>query len=545
MKNKYKFGVWLKKRNGQVWLEYGIFGLIILGLMILPGYILTLDLVFTPHLAWPSEVSNTSMLQVVMWVLHYVMPGDVIEKLVLWSIVVLSGVGMHLLVKKEAGSYMRDSLVAPYVAGIFYAVNPFTYSRFMAGQWMVLLGYALLPFFIAALLRWLHAPTHRRAFAAGMWVFAMLSVSIHQAIIIPIVTIAAIGIYTFKTRKINTSFIGQLVLVVGTPVLLSSFWLIPSLLGDGGVAESIASFDHAHFQAFATGGGGVVGAVGEVLRLQGFWADAQQLYVLPQQKVPLWGLLWIGMWCLVVIGFVAMRRIDQRLATFVAVLFAAGLIVAATPLAEWVGQIIPFVQGLREPHKFTMLIAFAFAIGAAFGTAALQQRFEQRYTALSGQTVAVGSLLLVFLITPTMLWGFSGQLAPRQYPNDWIVVNTYMKEHLPHKKVLFLPWHQYANYHFSGRIIANPAEKFFENPIISSDEPEFRDVPPTRPNPEKRAVSLALKHKDGAVLVASGLQYVLLAKEQDYRIYDWIKDHASVEKRTDTLLLLKIGGQDG
>lgn len=539
---KNKFAAWLKKCNRQVWLEYGILSLVILGPMVLSGYILTLDLVFTPHLAWPSEISNTSILQIVMWALYHVLPGDVIEKFLLWGVVVLSGVGMHLLIEKEAGIYMRSSLVAPYVAGVFYAVNPFTYSRFMAGQWMVLLGYALLPFFVAALLRWLHTPTRRQAFVAGMWAFVMLSVSIHQAVIIPIVAAAAIGIYTFKTQKISISFIRQLVLFAGTPILLSSFWLVPSLLGNGGVAESVASFGHAHFQAFATGGGGVAGAVGEVLRLQGFWADAQQLYMLPQQKVPLWGLLWIGMWCLVVVGFIAMRRVNRRLVTFVTVLFAVGLIVATTPLAEWVGQIIPFVQGLREPHKFAMLIAFAFAICAAFGTAALQQRFEQRYTAHFGQTVAVGSLLLVFLITPTMLWGFSGQLSPRQYPNDWTVMDVHMRQHLAHKQILFLPWHQYANYRFSGRIIANPAEKFFENPIISSDEPEFRDVPPTRPNPEKRAVSSALKHRDSSALVASGLQYVLLAKEQDYQAYDWIKDHASVEKRTDTLLLLKIGG---
>lgn len=536
---------WLEKYNGWLWLEYGVFSLLVLGPMLMAGYILTLDLVFTPYIAWPSDISNIYPLQVALWLLHQVVPSEMIEKGILWGIIVLSGVGMHLLVKKHFGEYPNSSVVAPYFAGLFYAVNPFTYSRFMAGQWMVLLGYALLPFFVAALLKWLATPSIKRAVITGLWIFGIVSVSIHQTLILPVVLLAAITIRIVRAQRIDNSFFWQVLILVAVPLLLSSFWLVPALAGAGVTAESIAQFDATHFQAFATTGGGIIGSVAEVLRLQGFWADVQQLYILPQQKIPLWGLLWVGVWALVVIGYAALWRVNKRQAVFVAVLFVAGLLVATTSLAEWVSRVMPAAQGLREPHKFAMLVAFSFAIGGAFGVAALQQRIKKRFSENISQSAAMIFILLIFLITPTMFWGFSGQLVPRQYPDGWVTMNGYLKERLIHKKILFLPWHQYANYSFSERIIANPAEKFFEVPVMVSDEPEFRDISPTEVDPEKKAVSAALKHKDMVTLRSAGVQYVLLAEEQEYMQYDWMIELATIEKRTDGLLLLNIGGKNG
>src|SRR5690606_7555434 len=94
--------------------------------LLLPGYILTLDLVFTPHLPWPHELTNTYLLEAILWLTNQILPGDVIEKIVLFLILLLSGVGMHRLVVsvKVRGIPPESWRWGLYFAGIFYMVNP-------------------------------------------------------------------------------------------------------------------------------------------------------------------------------------------------------------------------------------------------------------------------------------------------------------------------------------------------------------------------------------------------------------------------------------
>ncbi len=166
---------WLARRRWVVWVEFGALALFILLPLMRPGYILTLDMIFTPTLRMPVEVNNSYLFYGLLHWLNYVLPSQVIQKLLLFGILVLSGVGAYRLVIKLsscqvfklAGSESEsDELSAfnfqlstavwgAYFAGIFYMVNPFVYSRFMAGHYLVLLGYALMPFFTIALWRFL------------------------------------------------------------------------------------------------------------------------------------------------------------------------------------------------------------------------------------------------------------------------------------------------------------------------------------------------------------------------------------------------------
>ena len=136
-----------------------------------------------------------------------------------------------------------------------------------------------------------------------------------------------------------------------------------------------------------------------------------------------------------------------------------------------------------------------------------------------------GAFMLPIIITPTLFGGFAGQLAPRTYPSGWQEANTYVARHIGEERALFLPWHQYANYTFSGRTVANPAAKYFVFPIIQSDDPEFKNVPPTTPNSETQAIGVLLKQSPAQLaeyLDIHGIRYVLLAKEQEFRDYGFL-----------------------
>ena len=83
------------------------------------------------------------------------------ERVLLVAIVLLAGLGVHRLVAGE-----RAGLAA--FAGVLYAINPFVYDRLLTGQWFLLLGYAVLPWALRALIRTLRG--ERRA----PWMFAAL-----------------------------------------------------------------------------------------------------------------------------------------------------------------------------------------------------------------------------------------------------------------------------------------------------------------------------------------------------------------------------------
>lgn len=548
MKNIWK---WCRDEKRSIWFEYSGLSLIILLPLLLPGYVLTLDLVFTPHFAYPTELTNAYPLDVLLWLIHFVLPGDVIEKIILFLILLLSGVGMHRLlrsIKIKEGISSDVWQTALYFGGLFYMINPFTYSRFMAGQWMVLLGYALLPFFIQAFIRLLALPSRKEAIKTALLAFIITTVSLHHTGIMCIaallIIIVAVILRYWRDAAHVKKFIGWTIVSLLVAMILSSFWIIPTLLGHNTTAQAVTHFDQSHFNAFETTGGNIIGAIGQVIRLQGFWVEARGLFSLPQSMVPAWGLIFVVLWTVMIIGAIKAWRKNRMLVGIAVGSIIVGIILAATPVIEVLSRFIPFIAGYREPQKFVNLIVVGYSILGVFGMSFIIEWAARRFAELGGQVAVALCLFLPLAITPTMLWGFSGQLTPRSYPAGWSEMNQELKNIAPHDKTLFLPWHQYATFDFAGRIIANPAEKYFETPIVISDDPEFKNVPPTVPDEEKYQITQALRSIDtlAATLRSHNIKYVMLSTEKDKIDYSYLDkiSELSLIKKNDDLKLYKV-----
>jgi hypothetical protein len=541
---------WLRDEKRIIWFEYSALALAVLLPLLLPGFVLTLDMVFTPTIAFPTDISNTYPLQLLLWLLHFILPADVIQKIVLFVILLFSGVGMHSLLQSLN---MKDRVGADlwrlglYFGGIFYMINPFTYSRFMAGQWLFLLGYAMVPFFVKSLLKFFTLPSLKTAVPLAIWSFLVITVSIHHIAILLIIALllpllAWIFHYWRKGRiKQYFAWSGA---IVAAHAVLCSYWLIPALLGNGPIGTAVSSRGPADFSAFATGGGSIIGAIGEVVRLQGFWAESRQLFTLPQDIVPAWGLLFLIIWILVIAGASKAWNASRLLVTLATTCIVLGIILAATPLVSWVNHILPLASGYREPDKFANLIALGYAMLGTLGVAFTAKWATEKFHDIGGQVVIMICLLLPIAITPAMLWGFGGQLSPRQYPAGWHAMNEKLAGLPGSKRILFLPWHQYMAFKFSDRIIATPAEKFFTVPTIASDDPELGNVTPTMPNKEKEAIKAALGHPEtlGVVLTSHNINYILLAKDDDANSYDYLNKLANIKQlaENDSLKLYQV-----
>lgn len=520
------------------WIAYGVYGLIALAIMLplfKPGFILTLDMVFTPELRMPESVTSSYLFHAGLHVLNLVIPSDILQKIMMLGILLLSVIGMHRLVRLLQPT-SKEGEWGIYFASIFFMMNPFVYSRFMAGQYAVLLGYALLPWFARLLLQFMHRPSLVPAAKLGGLGAIIGILSVHTIAALLVLGLAAPVVVLWRYRQKVQTFIKFGFVAAGLFVVLSSYWLVPLALGKGETAQAIQTFTTADTTAFATNGGNVAAQIGNVLRLQGFWAEDKNQFLLPQDRAILWGLMSLIILALVITGALIMWRKSRALAVFFGASGLTAIIIAAGVFSP-VAQNLPLFAGLREPHKIVALLALSYAVFAAFGVNAfLQWIRDKAETAYSVAAVVI--LLLPFAFMRVMFWGFNGQLVPRQYPADWTTINQRLQQDNNDYAVLFLPWHQYMSFGFSGRIIANPAPAFFEKSMVVSTDPELEGATSGKTDDREKAVKNMLaqaKINDNFAgqIAKQNIKYVLLAKEVDYKSYDYVIDQPGLQQVAD------------
>ena len=142
-----------------------------------------------------------------------VLPGDIVQKLVLLAIFVLGCAGVVALLD-------REPLLARLAGGVFYAWNPYVAERLIIGQWALLLGYAGLPWVLRAVLNPDEAPWRWTGRLCLSLVPAVIGGFAAMAITALVVVPAALF-----TRSARRAAIALAALAVG-----SLPWLIPSLL---------------------------------------------------------------------------------------------------------------------------------------------------------------------------------------------------------------------------------------------------------------------------------------------------------------------------
>ncbi len=547
----------------RLYLEYGVLALLIVGPLLLPGYIFALDLLFTPHLRPPATISNLYAFEWVLYALDQLLPSQLLEKLIFLLIPVLAGVGMHRFIRSRLVKLRTTAAEWPaYFAGIFYVINPFTYTRFMQGHILLLLAYALTPWFLTVLLRWLEQPNRRDLLKLSLLATLISLLSLHAIFFLVLVSGVFASVFLVSGRRrpgygrYVARVLGQAAAGVAIVVLASAYWLVPTVQGNAPLATQLRGFDASDAQDFQTIPDPRLGLLPNVVALYGFWGDDDRRYAVPKDHNPLWIPLGIGLLALSVLGVRQGWRHDRPvtvgfvIAGAVALVLAAG--VAFKPLAglsEWLIAEVPFYAGFREPQKFVALLVLVYAYFGAWGArdflAWMARLSRQRWQA----GLTAGVLLLPILYTPTMLAGFAGQLKPADFPADWYALDRHLTaEPDADFRVLWLPWHHYQSFGFAGnRVIANPAERFFERPVLISGNPEFGTSSAPTPDSDVRYVDERIIQPGptvtelGTKLSQLKVKYVVLAKEADWRDYDYLHRQPDlvIERQSQTLILYK------
>jgi hypothetical protein len=528
------------QRHWWPWAFFIGLTLAILGPLLAPGYILTLDLSWTPHLPAPSLTSNTALLWWALRGLAGIIPSWVVEKLLLITIFVTAGIGMYRLAAERAPGWPA------YISGTLYVVNPFTYERLMAGQWLVLAGYAVMPGLVWAGVRLLERPGLRRGLVLGVWLSALGLISLHAVAMAVLVLITIIGVQLFTNgpRRLRPA-IGWLGLAAGLGLSVNSFWSVPLALHRSPTAVEVASFSTAQFQAFRTASG-PAGAPANIFTLQGFWGERTRIVIAPSSVG--WSFWLISSLVLAGVGYglwVSLRRRDRlglalAISGLVAAILAIG--VAWGPLVgltQFLVDHVPFYRGYREPEKWVAVVALAYAYLIAMG---LRPAFQKLQGAWRDGVGLVGVIVVVLWI-PMMPWGASGQLVSTDYPTGWYAVDARLSA-LPgadpgKPDVLILPWHQYMTLDFAHRPVANPANGFFARSVVISDDPELPGVLPSSQGMAAQIQSQVIDRRffdstAGTKLASLGIHYLVLLKVADWQSYAWLDQQAGLSPLVDT-----------
>ncbi len=558
-----KIRAWFKNEKNESGFVYAMLAFLILGPLFAPGYVLTTDMVFTPKIPMPEAIGNSYLIGSLLHFLNYLVPSQIIQKILLFLVIFLAGEGMHRLAPAK-------SKWAKYFAGIFYIFNPFVYSRFLYGHLFLLLAFALAPWFAKIVFAFFQKMNFRNALKVGSFFALFGFVAIHSVYFIFLFFAACFLFHIFRNRNnkkeilktFKLSFLAGLIFFI-----FSSWWLAPAILGKSQTSQFIAGqINGRHFEEFKTDAGGKYGVVLNTAAMYGFWGDREGRYIAQKEFAPHWLAIYILILLIAFWGALANSTFwkkkktpeageaeEEKRELYIGPMIIAGAVSLAlavgiacdgfAPLVKFLNNHLPLYKGYREPQKWAGLLILTYAYLGSLGADDLAARLQKLAASarskfcrkLSLFVFPAFFLLIPIAYSPGLFWGFHGQLKAVDYPASWYEANDLLNSDKDDFRVLFLPWRQYIELDFAGKIIANPAPAFFDKPVIAGDNMEMHDIYTQSVRPESKYIEgeiLANRENIknlGEKLLPLNVKYVILVQETNYLDYDFVAEQEDLE----------------
>ncbi|MFS8096842.1 hypothetical protein LFM09_06835 [Lentzea alba] len=356
--------------------------------VLLPGYVLVYDMVFTPEqplnaaaFGLGDALPRAVPVDAVVALITQVVPGQLVQKVALFAIVFAGALGAGLLVP-------TDKTGVRIVAAVAYSWNAYVAERLFIGHWTLLLGYAALPWVAMAGLKMRNGEPHA-------WTRLVLAS-------LPAVLSAPGGILALGTALV-TAGRRRTWQVLAIGVVLNAPWWVPSLLHNG-------LSDPAGVEAFSARGENWGGPVLSVLGLGGIWNSDVVPASRANPMLPVITLLLVGA------AVYGLKELSKRMPVWpLAGLGVLGVLLALFAVLpggvaglEALIEHVPGAGLLRDSQKWVAWWALPLALGLAVAAERLRGR------------MVVAVLLLGML--PDLAWGGFGRLEPVDYPPDWAAV---------------------------------------------------------------------------------------------------------------------------
>ncbi len=506
--------------------------------------------------------------------------GESATWLVLFAVFPLAAAG--------AGRLAARSRWCRVAAGCLYAVNPWVFNRVYAGQLALLLGYALLPWAVTSALR-VTRPGGRAAVTAfagpALWWTVLTALSPHFSWIYGVVLVAL----AIVTRPWSPRVLVWLGTTVAAFVVTSLYVLLPH-----SATELPTHVGSTSLALYRTRGSRRFGLFVNVLGLYGFWRLGPGP-TLPKSVIGGWPLLLVALLGLVVVGYLHLLRASRtsppatplapatppviaaegsapkegdhegwRLARAAVVFGVVGYLLAlgnqgpTGAVFSWLYFHIYFFRIMREPQKFLMLTALAYALGFGWGVERVAQAMareaqrssvvptagspgggpdtNRRRWAVAAWAAAL-AVVLPLGYTPTIFDGLAGQIAPSTIPPAYAQANRLMST--GPGRILYLPWHLYERQPFTqGRVVATPGPSLFSRTVLAGDNVQIGPVQTQSTSLRSAYVERLLAAGPrltafGAAVAPLGVRWIVLAKTVDWASYGWLAHQSDLRRVLD------------
>ena len=489
------------------------------------GFALRGDMVFVPRQPWKDawlglddSVARFVPGDAFVSLTTQVLPGDLLQKVLLVGGYVLGGVGAARLVAWAPG-------LGRAAAVVLFLWNPWVHDRLAIGQWGVVVGYLLLPWTALAAVR-LRDRLPGGASAVVAWLGAAAVFSPASGLV-ALVTALAVVLVRPRLRSVAAT--------LGSGVLVNLPWILPSLLGSApGTAPA------GQFAAFSTTGESALGALASVLSLGGIWKTS---VVAPERTSVVIVLLACALTVVAVTGLRWVPREQRALVVGLGALATAAVLLALVPalpavsgaLDDLAAQ-VPAAGLLRDSQRYLGPGALVLLPGLAAVVGRLQAAAVPGREAL--RVLAVLVVVFPVLCLPSMFWGQGGGLRPVSFPTEW----TDVLDTMPQGRTVVLPWRGgYRGFAWNGeRAVLDPAPRFFPGDVLVDDRLYVDGRVLASENPLLGRIDTALRSADPvAGLRHLGVRTVLAEKGNGPRTTDL--RGADVLHEGPELVLLDLG----
>ena len=428
-----------------------------------PGYLLLLDWTGVPHphisLDPTGGIAGTPIQ--IAWVgLSTVIASSLAQKILVLAMLILAGSATYRL-----AYFLLSHKLASIIAGIFMMTNAFVFNRLQMGHIYLLYAYALTPYAIYLVLCFLQQPSNKKALQAGIGCSAVILLSIHHTILLPILIV----LFAWHTQKMQRYSRTQYVALLGPYIAALLAILAVAYINPASQLATISSKDIA---VFAPRAQCTPQLLTDTLFLSSQWRNPHAVslpcsnrIIFYASNICLLGVMVIGAWK------------NKK------------LLVGAITLILLTN--IPFIPAMRDSAKYLADLALIEAALLAYGITHIQKKIHSSH-------IYIIILIATLLAGSSIYWGLDNTIIPKNYPNSWYVFNQTLAK-LPEKpRVLFLPWHLYMPFDFTNQAtIADPAKLFFTNgSILQGDNLEMQQgdafITTESTSPESQEINHAL-----------------------------------------------------
>lgn len=463
------------------------------------GYLLHYDAVFVPRLPFnaavlgvdgnaPRAVPN----DLVVAVLSRILPGDVVEKVLLVGAFVFSGVGVDR---------WRQPVSVAVVACVCLLWNPWVAERLSIGHISYVWGYAALVWIVVGALRWRgEHPDGLASLVVGLCVSALAgSTPGLMAAVAALVLALAPGPHRPRLRPL----LGLLALWVG----LNAAWWWPAWNQRPGEPA-----DPDGVRAFAATADSSGGLVASVLGGGGIWHQPSWFAERASGPLPFVAA------ALLVGGVLALVH-TQRQRIGLAVMGALGLLVACAAsipgISDGVVWALVHVPGgglLRDGQKFLAWWVVPACLGVGVGAHAAARRAQGSW--LAPMAVVVATVLPVALL-PSFAGARSGRWQAVEYPREFAEVSALMN--VRGGRVVSMPWRLYRRHDWNhGQVVLDPIPRLLAGDVLVNDTLTTNRYEVTGERPETLEITQALDSPDklSARLRALRVTFIVIDKTQ-------------------------------